>query len=197
MLLNLDIETFVHRKTLIVGDVNTGKTTLAKEILELFCLAGMEDQVVVLDLAPCIPQSLVMEKGLKGVGGRLIPPAKYNVLSLSTCLKPPRLASKTEEESLTIARDNMIQIDRLLLALRQSARNILFVNDISLYLQAGNARAMMRQMENADTIVANGYLGLRLGMGEISRREREEMGLLVDFFDLVIRLPLSPKDNGN
>ncbi|MCU0583358.1 MAG: TniB family NTP-binding protein, partial [Syntrophales bacterium] len=64
----MDIETYLGKKTLIVGDVNTGKTTLSREILDVFCRQGMGERIAVIDLAPEIPDESLRSRGLKGVG---------------------------------------------------------------------------------------------------------------------------------
>ena len=59
---------------LILGDVNTGKTTLCRRLLAGLCAQGFGARCCVLDLAPHIPHALALQKGLKGVGGALFPP---------------------------------------------------------------------------------------------------------------------------
>ena len=54
----ITIEEFLNRFTLIIGDVNSGKTRMAGQILKVFCKA-IGGRVTVIDLAPDIlPQDL-------------------------------------------------------------------------------------------------------------------------------------------
>jgi hypothetical protein len=188
---SVNINEFLHKRTLIIGDVNTGKTILTRQILEEMCRQGLHTRIAIVDLAPDVPRELALEKGLKGVGGRLFPPEEKDVFYLWTSIKPPRLSSRSEEEAVVIAQRNAQEIEVLFHSFVRKRREILLVNDMTLYLQAGSAQRMIRWMEHADTIVANGYYGEKLGSGILSQRERHEMESLMEFFDHVMRLPLS------
>ena len=95
---------YLGKKTLIVGDVNTGKTTRCREILEDFCRQGLGERIAVIDLAPEIPEEILRDRGLKGVGGRLLPPDGSGVVYLHVPIIAPRLTSATEGEALEKAR---------------------------------------------------------------------------------------------
>jgi len=111
------------------------------------------------------------------------------VIYLREDLVPPRLSSKSEAEAQEKAVQNARKIEVLFWKYHELQREILFMNDISLYLQAGRAVQLVRWMEKAGTVVANGYFGEKLGSGTLSRRERDEMESLQSFFDRVLRLP--------
>ena len=68
---------------------------------------------------------------------------------------------------------------------------ILFINDVSLYLQRGSLDRLWETLLKADTVVANGYVGERLkddlGTG-LSRDERRRMDELASRVDVVIRI---------
>ncbi|MEW6266958.1 MAG: hypothetical protein AB1641_28120 [Thermodesulfobacteriota bacterium] len=184
----LDLDSFLGGRSLILGEVNTGKTTLTRKVLE-HALSRIEaERVAVLDLAPEIPPHLAARIGLSGLGGRLYPPAGRPVLYLSARLDPPRLMSRSEEEALVVARRNLEVMEGLLTEYDHSGRDVLFINDASLYLQAGRAEVLWRRLAEATTVVANGYYGQWLGQGELSRRERREMETLMALFARVIRL---------
>ena len=180
---------FLGKRTLILGDVNTGKTTLTQRILEAMCGQGLGTKIAIIDMAPEIPESIIREKGLRGIGGRLQPPTGEDVIYLRDDLVPPRLSAKIEAEAVEKAVLNARKIEVLFWKYHELQRDILFMNDISLYLQAGRAAQFVRWMEKAATVVANGYFGEKLGNGTLSRREREEMESLKGYFDRVIRLP--------
>jgi hypothetical protein len=183
---------FLGKRTFILGDVNTGKTTLSREILVEFCRQGLSSRIAVIDLAPEIPADVLIARGLQGVGGKLLPPEESDVLYLGASLKPPRLSSGTEEEALGIARENVAKIEGLFQDFGRSGRDILFMNDISLYLQAGTTEVLLNWIRMAKTVVANGYYGERLGAGVLSRREKEQTGRLKQYFDEVIELVILP-----
>ncbi len=184
----IDTAEFLEKRTLIVGDVNTGKTTLTQRILDALCGQGLDPKIVIVDMAPEIPEEMIREKGLTGIGGRLRPPAGGEVIYLRDDLIPPRLSSKSEAEAEEKAIQNARKIEVLFWKQHELKRDILFMNDISLYLQAGRAVQLIRWMENSRTVIANGYFGRKLGSGILSRRERVEMESLLPFFDRVLRL---------
>ena len=88
------------KRILITGEVNTGKTTLTRTLLEALCRDGLGFRIAIIDMAPEIPEETALAKGLRGIGGRLLPFGWDDVLYLSTSIIPPRLSSKTEEEAL-------------------------------------------------------------------------------------------------
>ncbi len=184
----VQLEKFMGKSTLIVGGINTGKTRLSKMILDEFCAHSLGRSIAVIDMAPEIPRETALKRGLQGVGGTLIPPEEQGVLYLKAKIKPPRLSSKSEEQAILIANENIPVIERLFQIYMQSRRHILFINDISLYLQAGSTARMTNYLKKAQTIVANGYLGDELGKGPLSEKEAREMKALAKYFDAVIRL---------
>jgi hypothetical protein len=176
------------RQILITGDVNTGKTTLAKAILDMLCTSRLSPRIAVVDMAPEIPEEVALERDVLGVGGKLLS-GDEDVLYLASPLRPPRLSARTEEEALLIAEENREKIEAMLETFISSGRDILFVNDVSLYLHAGTTERLMQYMAAATTIVANGYYGEKLGPGIVSAREATEMRKLIDAFPCHITLP--------
>jgi hypothetical protein len=180
----IHLEDYLGRKTLILGDVNTGKTTLTRGVLDaLLRRPGLDGRIVILDLAPDIPEALAREKGLSGVGGKLLPPPRPDILYLGGHLAPPRLSSKTDAEAMAKARRNRQVIDGLFREREVQSRDILLVNDVSIYLQAGTADDLTRWLDRAATVVANGYWGHRLGGGALTGRERAETANLKRYFE--------------
>jgi len=184
----IDVHNFLEKWTLIVGDVNTGKTTLTQRILDRLVHLVPDERLAVIDLAPVIPQQMAVQLGLSGVGGRLSRPEEVNALYLSTHIDPPRLSTDTEEAALAVAERNRAKIEKLLYTFAESGRDVLVVNDISLYLQAGSVRDLTRYFSKTATLVANGYLGQKLGQGVLSQREHREMQALMGSFTKVLRL---------
>jgi DNA helicase HerA-like ATPase len=177
------------RRILITGEVNTGKTTLTKNILESLCRAGAASRIVIVDMAPEVPEEVALKKGVQGVGGKLLLFGWDEIVYLATRIRPPRLSSKTEEEALSVAEKNRASIDVLFRGFQQTERDILFLNDVSMYLQMGSTGDLLKWIGSASTVVANGYYGCKLGTGPLSMRESAEMELLMRAFPYHVRLP--------
>jgi hypothetical protein len=176
-------EEIIGQKTLILGDINTGKTTLTADVLKELCGRGLADSIAVIDMAPEIPGELAAGKGLRGVGGKLLPPGGCKVLYLTGRFVAPRLSSKTEEEAMEKARRNRRIVGRLFSRLNRSPKEILLVNDISMAVQTGTSAGLIRALERSPTVVANGYWGDRLGGGPLTVREKSEMTRLKEYFE--------------
>ncbi len=188
----LQISTLIDRKTMIVGDINTGKTTLTRQILQQFYHSlNLGAEIVLLDLSPTLPETLALPDSKRGVGGRVIQSSTAcpGIIHLCPKLLPPRLISSSETEAEAAARSNLDQIQILLAQYTPLRRTLLFINDISIYLQAGQATDLIIWMNQAQTVIANGYLGEQLGQGRLSIRERQQMQILMQAFDRVILLP--------
>ena len=181
------------RKLLIVGDVNTGKTTRTGSILEDFCRRGLGPRIAVLDLAPHIPPAIAAARGLTGVGGALALPGGCDLLAIHEQLQAPRLTSASEAEATAKAASNKALVDAALQRVAASGRTILFVNDASMYLQAGTADELAPHLARADTVVANGYFGERLGGGELTCHERAQMERLRAWFESAGRVLMLTK----
>ena len=160
----------------IMGDVNTGKTTLCRQWLVQLCQQGLGTRIALIDMAPHIPEALALERGIVGAGGSLMPPPASGVLDLRTHLDAPRLSSTSEAEAMAKAVRNAKAIETLFEQLPGRRRDILFINDVTLYLQAGFAAGLLKHIAKADikTLVVNGYWGERLGGGELTHREKAE-----------------------
>jgi hypothetical protein len=180
---DIHLEDYLRRKTLILGDVNTGKTTLTRKVLEALCRRDFGERIAIVDMAPEIPEKLAKEKGLIGVGGKLMPPEGYDILYLGGHFEPPRLSSKTEEEAMEKARTNQRTSEGLFGKLDLQLRDILLINDVSMFLQAGTAETLARWLDQAATVIANGYRGKRLGGGTLTERERTETVKLTAYFE--------------
>ncbi len=179
----IHLEDYLSRKTLILGDVNTGKTTLTRKVLEALCRRDLGGRIAIVDMAPEISEKQAKEKGLPGVGGKLTPPEGRDILYLGGHFEPPRLSSKTEEEAIEKARQNRRMSEGLFRKFDGQSRDILLVNDVSIYLQAGTAENLTRWLDQAATVIANGYWGKRLGGGTLTERERTETAKLKTYFE--------------
>ena len=171
------------KRILVIGDVNTGKTTLCQRWLNELCQQGLGARTAVIDLAPTISRELALQRGIVGAGGELRAPAGSEVLDLRAHLEPPRLSSSSESEALEKAERNAQLIDALLRRL-EPQRDILFINDVTLFLQARSAASLIEAagFDARTTLVVNGYRGERLGGGALTRQETAEMSELEKVF---------------
>lgn len=177
---------FLHRVTMIAGEINTGKTILTQKFLDSYCLYT-GGRAAVVDLAPVIDSSDLKEEHA-GIGGSLSL-LKSEQLSYYHCfLHAPRLRAKNEQEALRMAGENAHSIELLFKQALAERKDALFINDCSLYLHAGKADRLMEWIRSVDTVVVNGYYGKSLGAGVLSTRERSEMEYLIKQCDCLIRL---------
>ncbi len=166
---------FFGLRTLIVGDVNTGKTSYT-QLLLLEC--RRQKSMVVLDMAP--------EK-VKGVGGKMQVPPDPDIHYFTTQIRPPRLSAANEAEAIQIARENAAAIEKDLLTRAESIpADALIINDVSLYLQQGNLKRLFHVMDKFQTIIMNGYMGQSFPDGALTRRERQNMERLANACHQVI-----------
>jgi hypothetical protein len=176
---------FDGRRTLIVGDVKSGKTRLTEAVLAAWGAQDRSRQIVVLDLAP--------EK-YRGVGGRLHLPENFPGIYLRPPIVPPRLQAPSEEAAEALAAANAAAIDPLLDEARSCACSILVVNDATLFLQAGDYDRFLAVVGAFETVLLNAYYGNSFPDYRLSRRERRLTERLMTVCDRVIHLPMETKN---
>ncbi len=166
------------RRTLIMGEVNTGKTTLLGRLLAELAAQGREGLVVV-DLAP---------EAVGGVGGKMKLPAAEGLRVYSPTLAAPRLSGGSPREVEALAQANGRRIEEVFAAYLADPGQVLFINDVSLYLQSREPEGLWPVLEATPTVVMNGYYGRSLGRDPFSRRERERMERLRRYCHRVVLL---------
>ena len=180
------IEEVLGIRTLIMGEVGSGKTRLTSKLLEEALGMGLK-MITVLDMAP----EAATVNGI-AIGGTLQGVTDLGVRYLrSRDVKAPRLSARDPEELMDYANQNRRIINRLLDAFLLEPTRILFVNDVSIYLQRGYIDYLWGVFSAAETVVANGYYGERLKADHetgLSSRERTLMEELASRMDRVIRL---------
>ncbi|MCF8043672.1 MAG: hypothetical protein K9K65_06865 [Desulfarculaceae bacterium] len=162
------VEELVGSWTLITGEVNTGKTGLLSRLMADFA-AQDPGRMALIDMAPELT---------RGVGGKLSPPPGVNLKVCAPAIIAPRLTGKTPEEVLALAKANAARLEEAFEGYLAAPAVVLFINDVSLYLQAGDPAKLYQVLEATPTVVINGYLGASLGggeMGEMERRRMEEL----------------------
>ena len=173
-----NIDTFVGRKTMIVGDINTGKTARTLAILQHFMDAGWAAHITVIDLAP---------DAHGNVGGKMPVPADAPLRHLTGPVVPPRLTAANDEQAQQLAHANALMINGLFEHFKARPSKILFINDASLYLQAGAMRPFQAVLELPDTVILNAYLGDSFPDSPLTRRERKMAQELIRLCDRIIR----------
>ncbi len=175
---------FLGKRTLIVGDVGSGKTRYTAEILSYLLLS--REGVTVIDMGP--------ER--RGIG---LPLTRYvDIPNWVRYLRPkslraPRLEGKNADEVLRLAKHNLEVIRPFLLIYQEEPTSILVMNDLSIYLQAGPLEDILNCIRESSTFLGNAYYGSNLaedkGSG-ISYRERvlvEELMRGMDYVILLVR----------
>lgn len=172
------VEELIGSWTLIVGEVNTGKTSLLARLMTGFAAQG-ENNLALIDMAPEV---------IRGVGGKLTPPTGVSLRVCASAIVAPRLTGKTPEEILELARGNAARLEEAFQGYLAAPAQVLFINDVSLYLQAGDPAKLYQVLEATPTVVINGYMGASLGGGEMGDRERRLMEGLAAHCARVYRL---------
>ena len=175
------------KRVLIIGDVGSGKTALTRRLLSEAVEKGYGHSITVMEMAP----RAATIRGLS-VGGVLMNSQEWEVRHLGVDdIRTPRLSAKNTQDLINLADHNKNEIEKLLDEFIANPTSILFINDVSIYLQRGNLERLWSTLEKAGTVVANGYVGLKLkddfGTG-ISAREEELMEKLAARMEVVIRL---------
>ena len=173
---------------MIIGEINSGKTTLTQQILEVFCMAT-GSIVTVVDLAPEItPQDLEAQNKTTAIGGALQLPDSVRIRYYHPRLDPPRLRARDESEAEALAAENLRTIDALLDKASLKDTDAIFINDCSLYLHSGRASKLLDLIQSCPTSVVNGYFGRFFSSGSISIRERDGMKFLIRHCDRLIKV---------
>ena len=174
-----DPRTYFGKKTLIMGDVNSGKTRLTADFIAACCRAQRENDLVILDLAP---------EPIRGIGGKLPPAPCRPALQLTCPIIAPRLTGLHAEQIQQLAEENARAIEPLLGKARNAGRSILVINDITLYLQAGRLPRVIDLMALHTTCVINAYYGESLPPAPFTGHERAQVLALAKRCHKVVRL---------
>jgi hypothetical protein len=174
------IDPFGNQRTLILGEVNTGKTRATIAILSRWVAAHPTPLMTVLDLAP---------ETVRGVGGRLKPPAGFTGRYCAADIVAPRLTGRNDDQISRLATANAKAVKPILEDILSNPHPILIINDVTLYLQAGDYALLRAVLNSADTALINAYYGRSFADHPISRRERRLTERLIRDCDCVIRMP--------
>ena len=173
----IDTETCLNRRTLILGDVNTGKSRRTYAVLSRWTARNRSNHITVLDMAPA---------ACRGIGGRMALPPNFRGRHLAADVTPPRLTAKNDAEAEQLAAANAAAIEALWKPVLDRPSSILIINDATLYLQAGDYERLLQVIQTAPTVLINAYYGDRFPDSTLTRRERRLTDRLIQDVDQVI-----------
>ena len=174
----MSVREFKNKKTIIVGEVNTGKTAYLSEIINEFIKEGEKD-ITLIDMAP---------EETNGIGGKMNLEGDDIIRYYTAQIVAPRLTGRSTDEVEALAKQNAELIESVFFKYKKNPGKVLFVNDISLYIQTGDLRKLLSWLNSTPTVIMNGYYGSSLGGGELGGRERENMQSLIKRCDRVIQI---------
>ncbi|WP_455368360.1 hypothetical protein [[Eubacterium] cellulosolvens] len=179
----------IHKMTIIIGDISTGKTNTTALLIIDALKSNSPNNITIIELAP--RKTIYKEKTIGGMisdiiklpsGIRLLHPKKIH---------SPRYSAKDKDELLNLVEENKISIDIILNDYISNPTPILFINDLSIYLQSGKWETIFEVMQKAEVSLANAYYGsslendLKTG---ISKIERETLEIISSKVDMIIHL---------
>lgn len=175
----------VGKRVLVLGEAGSGKTTLAARALEKLMTLFDSEEITVIDMAP---------QRIGGVGGRLsdITDATRKVRYLAPqTVYAPRLTGASREQVLEYAELNMKGMEPLFNMFIRKPTQVLVLNDVTLYLHAGDLETVLKALRKAKTFLATAYRGSKLaenhGSG-ISAREEQLVRKLATHMDQIIEI---------
>lgn len=179
----------IGKKTLITGDVGTGKTKFTLELVSQAIKEDYTEETTIIDMAPAT--KLVDSRK---IGGRLSEmmemPKNMKYLTPET-IETPRLSAKNAQHLLHLVKLNHNAILPLLQNYLKNPSSILFINDISIFFQSGSHEPILSAVEASETFIANGYYGKYFAFDYetgVSKREQRLMDILSNHMHLTIRL---------
>ncbi|MGQ9479576.1 MAG: helicase HerA domain-containing protein [Thermoproteota archaeon] len=166
------VEEIIGRRTVIYGEVGSGKTRLLQNLIVRLVEAGFSGKVTVIDTAP---------SRINGVGGpiSICPGVRY--------LRPqvvfaPRLQSQSAEQVLRYVKINVERIRPLLVEYLRDPTPVLAINDLTIFLQGGDLEELLNVINHAETFIGTAYYGRSLdedyGSGVSERERRLTLSLL-------------------
>jgi len=186
----LRFKDLLGKRVVITGEVGVGKTKLLASLIDE---AAFESnlRVVVLDLAPEV------HIGSETIGASVKTYSRelHQVIYLRpTTVFAPRLQGRNREEVLDLAAKNASSIEPLLITLASNPPDVLFIDDLTIYLQAGKIEPLIKLISTIRTFIATSYKGKKLlddkGSG-ISRVEKCRLESLLNDPELnILEVPL-------
>ncbi|MEM4342456.1 MAG: hypothetical protein QXF97_07920 [Candidatus Caldarchaeum sp.] len=180
----MNTEELLGKRTLIIGEAGSGKTSLLAQILHSLLTKLGPCSITVIDLAP--PR-------IMDVGGPLTDHMKVDGLHYKRPpnVYAPRLMACNAEELKKYVHSNLETAKRLFNEFIQNPTPVLAVNDVTIFLHGADAAELLAYVEKASTFIATAYYGAKLsedfGTG-LSASERRKVEELTKHVDIVINL---------
>ncbi len=180
----MNVELFLNKYTLVIGDVGKGKTKLTGDFIKELIRLGYDGDLYIIDLAP----------NVRNIGSRL---SKYvygfrnSIYRYSREIRAPRVEAKDSRMLKEYIERNYRVALEFFKDFVKSGRKILVVNDLSIFLHYAEVEEVLRYIEHSDTFFGNCYYGEHIidqfGTG-IDRIERKKVLELTKYMDNVIKL---------
>jgi DNA replication protein DnaC len=182
--LKLNINNILRKRTLIVGDIGSGKTKLTAQIVKNLIDKGFSSEITVIDMAP-------QRKGI--IGGKISEYIDIKTIRYLNAenVQGPRITAKTTEELFTIAENNKRIIEPLLNHYLNNPTEILVINDLTLYLHKGSPIKIIQCITKSKTFVGNAYQGTKLSRNdskEFDKIESDKLLEIIKIIDYIIKL---------
>ena len=179
----LDFRNYVGHRTLLYGEVNTGKTYYtAKFVQYLLEIKNIKPKdISILDFAP----KLAYYNNLK-IGGRIQDyydkSVKCHNIEFIGVIIPPRLNAKNKNELYDNICHNFNKIYEIIEIYNGNPTPVLIINDISLFLHLGSNKYLINTINKSDTFFGNSYYGSSISSKFsklISIREKRKVEFLI------------------
>ncbi|RLG71799.1 MAG: hypothetical protein DRO23_11440 [Thermoprotei archaeon] len=182
----LSITNILNRRTLIMGELGSGKTLLTLKLVLNLISNGYGRHITILDFAP---------KKIGNIGGRFLDfgfnPSRVFAYLIPSKIYTPRISAKSPQELLDLALRNKKNIEEVIFKYLANPTDILIINDITLYFHAGSLELIDECMMVSKTFIANAYYGEKLsfdyGTG-VSAKEKSMVLELLKYMDNVVVL---------
>lgn len=175
---SLNINNLLYKRTLIVGDVGSGKTRITALIIKHFIDMGFREKITIIDMAP--PR-------IGMIGGKI---AEYiDVSSIryfhDDRIKGPRFSAKTVEELFMIAENNKNIIEQFLDRYLNDPTEFLIINDLTIYLHSGSPSKIIQCISKSKTFVGNAYSGKKLYKEQFKDFDINESNKLLEIMKII------------
>lgn len=187
----LSLDSVINKKTVIIGEILSGKTRVLARIVGEAVRRGLGRSLTILDFAPNY-RSGGLEVGaplLRYLSrGELRSVRKY---LWDEGIRAPRLEGGDAGSILQLAEQNSRITTRMIQAYINEPTSMLVVNDLTIHIHAGDLELIASAIKKARTFIATAYHGTRLSREDdagISNREREGLARVVRLVDMVCRV---------
>ena len=184
--LKIFLKDLIKHKTLIIGEVGSGKTRLTSKIIVSFIENDLGEDVTLIDLAPNKnkigePIKHYLKKPDVNKINYLIPKRIY----------APRLTASDLVELRKLIYLNYLEARKLFKIYLNNPTKILVINDSSIFLHYGSVDELLKIIDISETFVANAYYGYSIKdhfQSGLDEMERKKIEILTNYMDRTIPL---------